>query len=471
MMQTLLTRDARSTKLAASLDRSTRLPHPSLRRYGNKALRRTMTSAGIAAVALLVSVGTARADTVIDTTGGWGGNVAIGAFGVPNTATMGQVVTAPAHDTVLSDFTFYMYGSSANPFVPTPITFRGTVYVWDGEKATGSALWESPSRTVTLPQTFEAVTFETGGVQLAAGQQYILFASVSKDYEEQPQATWASLGYRSSDVYHGGGVRWLSNGTDESAWTTSPWGYFAGGVDDLAFIASFTWPVPTSNVAPWAVGNSYAMNLGASLVVSAPGVLRNDSDPNGDVMHAVLVSSPAHGTLTLNANGSLRYTPFEDFIGVDSFKYKTSDGSLQSAAETVRIMVRAVCGGMAATKVGTGDADTITGTSGADVIVGLGGNDTISAWAGDDRVCGGSGADAISAGDGADVLIGGTGNDVLRGELANDRLFGGAGADLLFGADGNDHLDGGANSPDRCDGGPGSDTATGTCEQTTEAHP
>jgi N-acetylneuraminic acid mutarotase len=222
--------------------------------------------------------------------------------------------------------------------------------------------------------------------------------------------------------------------------------------------------------APHAVGNAYSTDLGASLVVSAPGVLRNDSDPDGDVLRAVLVSGPAHGTLTLNANGSVRYTPFEDFIGVDSFRYKASDGSLQSAAETVRITIRARCGGMAATKVGTGAADTITGTAGADVIVGLGGNDTIRGLAGNDRVCGGSGADSIGGGAGDDVLIGGSGKDVLHGDVGNDRLFGGAGADTLFGDAGDDRLDGGANTPDRCQGGPGSDTVTASCERSTSAH-
>jgi Big-like domain-containing protein/hemolysin type calcium-binding protein len=219
--------------------------------------------------------------------------------------------------------------------------------------------------------------------------------------------------------------------------------------------------------APRAVGNTYTVDLGASLVVSAPGVLRNDSDPNGDVLRAVLVSGPTHGRLTLNANGSLRYTPSEDFIGLDSFRYKASDGSRQSAAATVRIKVRAACGGQAATKVGTGAANTITGTAGADVIVGLGGNDAIRGLAGNDRVCGGSGADSISGGAGDDVLIGGSGKDVLRGDVGNDRLFGGAGADTLFGDAGADRLDGGANSPDRCQGGPGSDTVTASCERST----
>jgi Ca2+-binding RTX toxin-like protein/predicted lipoprotein with Yx(FWY)xxD motif len=221
----------------------------------------------------------------------------------------------------------------------------------------------------------------------------------------------------------------------------------------------------TVRAAPRAAGDAYTTDLGATLVVAAPGVLRNDSDPNGDALHALLVSGPAHGTLTLNANGSLRYTPAEDYIGTDAFTYKASDGSQRSAAATVRLTVRAVCGGLAATKVGTSAANTLTGTAGADVIVGLGGNDTIRGLAGNDRVCGGSGADLITGGSGNDIVIGGSGNDVLRGEAGHDRLFGGAGADILFGGDGDDRLDGGANSPDSCQGGPGSDTVADSCER------
>src|SRR3989449_9460409 len=41
------------------------------------------------------------------------------------------------------------------------------------------------------------------------------------------------------------------------------------------------------------------------LTVSAPGVLANDTDADGDALTAVLVSGPSHGTLTLNADGSL----------------------------------------------------------------------------------------------------------------------------------------------------------------------
>ena len=64
------------------------------------------------------------------------------------------------------------------------------------------------------------------------------------------------------------------------------------------------------------------------LTVPAPGVLGNDSDPDGDPLTAVLVTGPSHGSLTLNANGSFSYTPAADFAGSDSFTYRASDGTL-----------------------------------------------------------------------------------------------------------------------------------------------
>ena len=56
----------------------------------------------------------------------------------------------------------------------------------------------------------------------------------------------------------------------------------------------------------------------------------------------MLVSGPANGTLTLNANGSFSYTPNANFNGSDSFTYRANDGALTSAAAIVSITVTAV---------------------------------------------------------------------------------------------------------------------------------
>ena len=73
-----------------------------------------------------------------------------------------------------------------------------------------------------------------------------------------------------------------------------------------------------------------------------PGVLGNDSDPQGSPLTVVKVSDPAHGTLTLNSNGSFTYTPTANYNGPDSFTYKVNDGLLDSNVATVNLTVNAV---------------------------------------------------------------------------------------------------------------------------------
>src|SRR5205823_715162 len=91
-----------------------------------------------------------------------------------------------------------------------------------------------------------------------------------------------------------------------------------------------------------AVNDSYTTAEDTQLTVSAPGVLANDSDVDGDVLSAVLVSNPTHGTLTLNGDGSFTYMPALNYNGVDSFTYKASDGQAQSGVATVTITVTPV---------------------------------------------------------------------------------------------------------------------------------
>jgi VCBS repeat-containing protein len=94
--------------------------------------------------------------------------------------------------------------------------------------------------------------------------------------------------------------------------------------------------------APVAADDAYNTNVNTTLNVSAPGVLSNDTDADGDTLTAVLGSTVGHGTLTLNANGSFSYTPTARFNGTDSFTYKASDGVAQSNAATVTIVVTQV---------------------------------------------------------------------------------------------------------------------------------
>jgi len=80
----------------------------------------------------------------------------------------------------------------------------------------------------------------------------------------------------------------------------------------------------------------YTAPAGSAFTVSAPGVLTNDT---GGSLTATLVSGPANGTLTLNADGSFTYTPTNNFSGVDGFSYQAISGSKTSNVATVDIMV------------------------------------------------------------------------------------------------------------------------------------
>ena len=62
-----------------------------------------------------------------------------------------------------------------------------------------------------------------------------------------------------------------------------------------------------------------------------PGVLANDTDVDGDALTASLVTQPAHGTLSLNADGSFTYTPDANYNGADTFTYAANDGTADSA--------------------------------------------------------------------------------------------------------------------------------------------
>jgi uncharacterized delta-60 repeat protein len=94
--------------------------------------------------------------------------------------------------------------------------------------------------------------------------------------------------------------------------------------------------------APVANDDAYTTAEDTALTVSAPGVLANDSDVDGDALSAVPVSGPAHGSLSLNANGSFTYTPSANYNGADSFTYHASDGILASAPVTVALSVTPV---------------------------------------------------------------------------------------------------------------------------------
>ena len=84
------------------------------------------------------------------------------------------------------------------------------------------------------------------------------------------------------------------------------------------------------------------MAEGGTLAIAAKGVLANDFDPENDLLTAVLVANPHHGTVTLNSNGSFTYKHDGSETTRDSFTYKVNDGKADSNTATVTITVTPV---------------------------------------------------------------------------------------------------------------------------------
>jgi Bacterial Ig domain len=92
-----------------------------------------------------------------------------------------------------------------------------------------------------------------------------------------------------------------------------------------------------TNAAPVARADSYSWASG-TLVVPAPGVLANDSDADGDALVAEMVGGGVSGSLDLESNGSIIYSPGGGFSGSATFSYRVWDGLAWSAVTTVTLI-------------------------------------------------------------------------------------------------------------------------------------
>lgn len=140
---------------------------------------RIITATFLALSLVIVAPAAVFATTVNDSTGSTNSGH-VNDFGPNASRTYGQTIHVPtSRDTVLTHFAFMMRGDQN-------VVFRGELYAWDAVKfgLTGPALYISEPTSIAsgsaTPDTngFSKVDFATGGVNLAAGGVYIIFATV-----------------------------------------------------------------------------------------------------------------------------------------------------------------------------------------------------------------------------------------------------------------------------------------------------
>jgi hypothetical protein len=180
------------------------------------------------------------------------------AFGRPGAATFGQTFTALTGYNRLDQLTFRFFESTNGQ----NLSFRAYLYAWDGQKATGNALFASDLRSGSEFVTSTAFTFSTGGVSVVGGQEYVAFVNASEHFANNGPAA-EMLAQASFSGYSGGRAVWLENGSDFSAVTQTPWIGTLSGLD-LAFTASFSNAVvPEPSSAVLVIAGLAALSLSA----------------------------------------------------------------------------------------------------------------------------------------------------------------------------------------------------------------
>ncbi|MES2902071.1 MAG: DUF4214 domain-containing protein [Pseudomonadota bacterium] len=104
-----------------------------------------------------------------------------------------------------------------------------------------------------------------------------------------------------------------------------------------------------------------------------------------------LVAGPAHGQLTLGADGAFVYTPAPGYHSQDLFSFSLAGAAGAGNVYHAYLTVRPI-------------SPTISGSAGSDRLTGTAGNDIIDGGGADDHIAGSAGSDAISGGQGMDWL-------------------------------------------------------------------
>ncbi|MFP5246288.1 MAG: Ig-like domain-containing protein, partial [Thermoanaerobaculia bacterium] len=120
-----------------------------------------------------------------------------------------------------------------------------------------------------------------------------------------------------------------ANGTDTFTYVVrDPHGVTATGRVTVTIVAVNDAPVATNDSANCAKNGEVVVN-----------VLANDADVDGDALTVDSVGRPTYGSVTIRADGSVRYRAKKGFTGTDTFRYTIVDGNGGNSTATVTIRV------------------------------------------------------------------------------------------------------------------------------------
>lgn len=102
-----------------------------------------------------------------------------------------------------------------------------------------------------------------------------------------------------------------------------------------------TLAITPTNDAPLAQNDTAATDRNTPIAIPVTTLLVNDSDVDGDVLTVTTVGNATNGSVTLDQNGNVIFTPTTNFSGQASFDYTASDNNGGTGTATVNVTVNA----------------------------------------------------------------------------------------------------------------------------------
>lgn len=223
---------------------------------------------------------------------------------------------------------------------PGPVSI--TVEVSDGRD--GSAIEQFTVHVGNRPPAFAASSYEFELSENESGETVaVILGQVTADDLDEDELTYTLVtgdAQRFALAADNGKLSYIGRGEDFESLVTS-YELAISVTDGIADAVETTVHVTVTNKneRPQATDDVGSVNEDAEVTID---VLANDSDPDGEAITVLGVTNVENGVVNVNEDGTLTFSPNENFHGIEFFSYDVTDAGGLTATAIVTITVVSV---------------------------------------------------------------------------------------------------------------------------------